>query len=240
LEGWVAGGKGAKEVTIRIRNWANYQHYSDRCPPWIKLHVSILSSEDWVTLDDRGRVLAVVCLVLASRKNGEIPSDTTYIRRVAYLDYVPDLSPLIRCGFLTSDEPLAVASTMLADATTEKSREEKRREDQTPLPPRGNEGVSKAKGTLSAWGTWTPDQFTREAITANADGMLTDMELASFCEYWLAPTKSGRPLFTQQKSWNMKLRQRTALARVYGPQRENAGMTGGAQHVQRSRYDNVI
>lgn len=97
-----------------VRNWQEHQHYKNRNPPWIKLHYALLSSEDWVVLDDASRVLAVAILLIASRNNGYIDGSRKglrYIQRVAYLNSEPDLNPLIETGFLIAD------STMLADAS---------------------------------------------------------------------------------------------------------------------------
>lgn len=85
---------------LRIRNWTKYQHYKDRNPPWIKLHVEILSSEDWVTLDDASKLLAMVCMVIGAKHDGCVPDNPDYIKRVAYLKKRPNLTPLIECGFL--------------------------------------------------------------------------------------------------------------------------------------------
>jgi hypothetical protein len=108
-----------------IKNWAQFQHYKDRNPAWIKMHVALLSSEDWVMLDDASRLLAVVCMLIASKHEGRVPNKPDYIKRVAYLDQTPDLAPLISCGFLS--EPLADASTAQADAPKRLSRGEERR-----------------------------------------------------------------------------------------------------------------
>lgn len=91
----------------RIKNWAKYQHYKDRNPPWIKLHVQILASEDWVMLDDASKLVMVVCMIIAAKNCGEINDDPAYFRRAAYLSKTPNLKPLIECGFLV---PLAIAS----------------------------------------------------------------------------------------------------------------------------------
>ena len=108
-------------MRYRVRNWRRFQHYKDRDPPWIKLNFSILSSPDWVALADANRVLAIACMLIASRNGGEIDGSEVgleYLKRVAYLDSVPDLSPLIRCGFLESvNGSLADASTAQADAS---------------------------------------------------------------------------------------------------------------------------
>jgi hypothetical protein len=106
---------------MRVKNWRTFQHYKDRNPPWIKLHFSILSSEDWVTLDDASRVLAIACMLIASRNEGVIPSDPAYIKRVAYLNKTPNFKPLIECGFL---EPDSDCKQMLADARPETYKEE--------------------------------------------------------------------------------------------------------------------
>jgi len=102
---------------LTIRNWREYQHYKDRNPPWIKLHVDLLSSRDWVMWNDASRVLAVACMLLASRTDGKIPHDPAYLQRVAYLNRKPDLKPLIDSGFLVD------ASNLLADARPETETE---------------------------------------------------------------------------------------------------------------------
>ena len=110
---------------IRIRNWHKFQHYKDRNPPWIKLHYDLLSSRDWVMLDDTSKLLAVVCMLLASRNDGFVPDDPEFIQRVAYLKKPADLKPLIKCGFLEVAD--SDRKQMLADDTTEERRGEKRR-----------------------------------------------------------------------------------------------------------------
>lgn len=107
-----------------IPTWKEYQHYKDRHPPWIKLHTSLLTSNTWVMLDDASRVLAIACMLIASRTDGKVPNDSGYIKRVAYLSSV-DFAPLISVGFLKpSSEMLASASTLQAKATTEERRGE--------------------------------------------------------------------------------------------------------------------
>lgn len=114
---------------LRIRNWAKFQHYKDRNPPWIKLHVEILSSEDWVTLDDASKLLAIACMVIAAKHDGEVPDNPGYIKRVAYLEQLPNLEPLIECGFF--EKPQADASAMLADARPEKETQDRKQKAET-------------------------------------------------------------------------------------------------------------
>lgn len=118
-------------MILKVKNWDKYQHYKDRNPPWIKLHYEIMTSRDWVCLDDASRVLAVACMLIASRNNGEIPADKGYIKRVAYLNSEPDFEPLIRCGFLVLDDD---ASNLLADARPETETETYTEETETEKP----------------------------------------------------------------------------------------------------------
>ncbi|KSV72931.1 hypothetical protein N182_28805 [Sinorhizobium sp. GL2] len=121
---------GPMPTQLKVRNWERFQHYKDRNPPWIKLHFSLLASEDWVVLDDASKLLAIVCMMIASRNNGMVPNNPAYLKRVAYLEAMPDLRPLISCGFLENpladdSEPLAPASVPQADARPETETEKK-------------------------------------------------------------------------------------------------------------------
>jgi hypothetical protein len=84
---------------IRITNWAKFQHYKDRNPPWIKLHQSILTSREWVLSDDSKRIMLIAMMLLAARDDNKIPNDPLYIKAVARLDSEPDLAWLIKIGF---------------------------------------------------------------------------------------------------------------------------------------------
>ena len=110
-------------MKFTVKNWGLFQHYKDRNPPWIKLHFSLLSSSDWVMLDDASRVLAVASMLVASRNGGVIDGSEAglaYLKRVAYLNKTPNLKPLISCGFL---EPASGCKQMLADARPETEEE---------------------------------------------------------------------------------------------------------------------
>lgn len=116
---------------LRIREWNRFQHYKDRDPPWIKLHRELLTSQTWVTLDDASRVLAVALMLLAAGTDNKIPADPGYLKRVAYLNAVPDWRPLLKTGFVDLiDENGEVASKTLAPATECASEERQSRGEQ--------------------------------------------------------------------------------------------------------------
>jgi hypothetical protein len=51
---------------LRVKNWAEFQHYKDRNPPWIKLHKSLLTNYKWHRLHNDSKVLAMCLWLLAS------------------------------------------------------------------------------------------------------------------------------------------------------------------------------
>lgn len=127
-----------------IKDWEQFQHYKSRNPPWIKLHNQFLSSREWIKMDDASKLLALSCMVLASRNDGIIDDDVEYIKAAANLRKTPNLKPLIDIGFLIpSSEVLANDSECLHGARIEKRREEERREEK-------RKNIKKEKVTLES------------------------------------------------------------------------------------------
>lgn len=126
----------SRRKVIRIGNWARFQHYSDRNPPWIKLHREILTSRTWVNTSDASRVLAITCMVLASETENRVPLDLGYIRRRAFLNQEPDFSELITVQFLeivdesASDSDLLASCHQRARSETETEIEAEKRQRQ--------------------------------------------------------------------------------------------------------------
>jgi hypothetical protein len=77
-----------------------------------------------MSLDDAGKLLAFVCIVLAGRTGNRIPLDRDYIQQSGRLQQRPDVRPLIKsglCHITEHDEELEeeapLASPLLADAS---------------------------------------------------------------------------------------------------------------------------
>jgi hypothetical protein len=58
---------------MRIKNWANFQHFKDRRPPWIKLYRDILDDIEWHQLDPLASKVLVMCWLIASENDGLLP-----------------------------------------------------------------------------------------------------------------------------------------------------------------------
>lgn len=63
-------------ITVRVKNWRQFQHYKQRRPPWIKLHRELLDNYEFSCLPPASQALAPRLWLLASESaEGEIPDD---------------------------------------------------------------------------------------------------------------------------------------------------------------------
>ena len=86
-----------------IRNWDEFQHYKHRSPTWIKLYNRITESEDWIMGDDAAKFAMLLCLLAASKKEGRVPADPEYLRRMMHLTQQPNIQGLLDSGFLIEE-----------------------------------------------------------------------------------------------------------------------------------------
>jgi hypothetical protein len=119
-----------KMATITPKNWAEFQHYKDRKPSWIKLHRDILDNFDYHCLPLASKALAPCLWLLASEYDGgHVPADWRLIAfrlRMTEQEVIDAVTPLISSGFFVASEPLADCKQ---DACLEKEKEkEKERE----------------------------------------------------------------------------------------------------------------
>jgi hypothetical protein len=94
------------------KNWNTFQHYRDRCPPWIKLHREILNDKEFMCLPLASKAIAPLLWLLASEsKDGQFDAsidELSFRLRITNKEVEEGLKPLINNGFFID------ASTMLA------------------------------------------------------------------------------------------------------------------------------
>ena len=59
---------------MRIKNWAKFQHFKDRTPPWIKLYRTTLDDLEWHELEPLSAKVLVMLWLIASEDDGRLPS----------------------------------------------------------------------------------------------------------------------------------------------------------------------
>lgn len=62
---------------LSFRNWKQHQHYTDRKPPWIKLHTNF--HETTAHLSNDARLLACLLFCVAANKDNKIPADPHWL-----------------------------------------------------------------------------------------------------------------------------------------------------------------
>jgi len=96
------------------KNWAVFQHYKNRLPPWIKLHRELLNDRVYMSLPLASKAIAPLMWLLASEsKNGSFDGsidELMFRLHITEKDYQHGVGPLIDKGFFI------VASKALADS----------------------------------------------------------------------------------------------------------------------------
>jgi hypothetical protein len=92
---------------LAVKNFEEYQHYSDRTPPWIKLYNSLLDDYAFLRLSETGQIHLVKLWLLASRHDNRIPNDIAYINGKLFPKSAIDIQELIDAGFIYVTETQA-------------------------------------------------------------------------------------------------------------------------------------
>lgn len=93
-----------EKPVFRVKNWAEFQHYKKRNPPWIRLYRKLLDDRLFMDLPDASRALAPCMWLLASEsEDGTVPADLEDLAwrlRKTKAWMVEALKPLVDQGFL--------------------------------------------------------------------------------------------------------------------------------------------
>jgi hypothetical protein len=117
-------------MLLKPKNWAVFQHYKDRCPPWIKLHRDLLNDRKFMRLPIASKAIAPLLWLLASEsKDGVFDGsldELVFRLHISPKEYQDGVKPLI------DNEFFIIASIVLADSKqtaipeTETEREKER------------------------------------------------------------------------------------------------------------------
>lgn len=128
-------------MKLRIRNWAKFQHFKDRRPPWVKLYRDILDDREWHRLNPSAAKVLVMLWLIASESDGYLPDSEELAFRLriseeevneaisrlgSWLEQVDNTSDI------TSDDK--VISERYQDDPLEKRREETETEKKARVP----------------------------------------------------------------------------------------------------------
>jgi hypothetical protein len=109
------------------KNWNTFQHYRNRCPPWIKLHRELLNDKEFMCLPLASKAIAPLLWLLASEsKNGEFDAsidELSFRLRISNKEVEQGLNPLINNGFFIDASTMLAPCLQLAIPETEREGE---------------------------------------------------------------------------------------------------------------------
>jgi hypothetical protein len=131
-------------MILQPKNWAVFQHYKDRCPPWIKLHRDLLNDRVYMCLPLASKALAPLLWLLASEsKDGTFDGsqdELVFRLHITPKEYSDGVKPLIDKGFFVIASGVLAERYQPAIPETETETETKR-ETEYICPPSGELAV---------------------------------------------------------------------------------------------------
>ena len=146
-------------MQLMPKKWSVFQHYKDRCPPWIKLHRDLLNDRAFMSLSTASKALAPLMWLLASEhKDGVFDASTEELEfrtRMSSSEISKAVKELISKGFFV------VASATLADC------------NHGAIPERETEGETEAKRETDSRFAPLAELLSRGVDKQVADDFLT-------------------------------------------------------------------
>ena len=213
---------------MKPKNWTHFQHYKDRCPPWIKLHKELLNDRSFMTLPTASKALAPLLWLLASEtKDGSFDAsidELVFRLRMPESDIKTGLKSLIDKGFFIDD------SNVLAD----------RYQDAIPETETETETETEVKKKRTATrGTRLPADWKPNAeLVAWSKAERSDLDLrkvfAEFKDYWLSVAGTKGVKLDWDATWRNWVRKQTVAKQGYAQQSADVVRTTVPAHAGQS------
>ena len=114
-------------MLLQPKNWAVFQHYKDRCPPWIKLHRDLLNDRAFMRLPIASKAIAPMLWLLASEsKDGVFDGsldELVFRLHITEKEYQAGVKPLIDNDFFNVVSGVLAERLQTAIPETETERE---------------------------------------------------------------------------------------------------------------------
>ena len=187
---------------MKPKNWSHFQHYKDRCPPWIKLHKELLNDRAFMTLPTASKALAPLLWLLASEsKDGTFDAsidELTFRLRMPESDIKTGLKHLIDKGFFVDDSE--VLAECYQDAIPETETETETETKKSRSATRGSR--------LPA--DWKPNAELAEWSKAERPDLNLRKVLEEFRDYWTSVAGSKGVKLKWDATWRNWVRSQKA------------------------------
>jgi hypothetical protein len=153
-------------MLLQPKNWAVFQHYKDRCPPWIKLHRDLLNDRSFMRLPIASKALAPMLWLLASEsKDGVFDGsldELVFRLHISEKDYQQGLQPLISNGFFVVASDMLAECYQVAIPETEGEREAEK-ETETKREKKATSVACPPDVSEQVWNDWLQLRKTKKA-----------------------------------------------------------------------------
>jgi hypothetical protein len=124
-------------MLLQPKNWAVFQHYKDRCPPWIKLHRDLLNDRVYMRLPIASKAIAPMLWLLASEsKDGVFDGsldELVFRLHITEKEYQSGVKPLIDNNFFTVVSGVLAERLQTAIPETERETETETKKEKKTL-----------------------------------------------------------------------------------------------------------
>jgi len=126
-------------MLLQPKNWAIFQHYKDRCPPWIKLHRDLLNDRSYMRLPIASKAIAPMLWLLASEsKDGVFDGsldELVFRLHITPKEYQDGVKPLIDNDFFILVSGVLAERKQVAIPETETEGETETKKKATSVAP---------------------------------------------------------------------------------------------------------
>ena len=223
-------------MLLQPKNWAVFQHYKDRCPPWIKLHRDLLNDRVFMCLPIASKALAPLLWLLASEaKDGKFDGsldELVFRLHISPKEYEDGVKPLIDKGFFIIASGVLAESYQVAIPETEGETE---REAETET----KERKKTQRGSRLPTDFEIPDDWVSFCQTERPD-LQAHKVFDNFKDYWVAAPKGTKLDWSATwRNWvrGQKSENRTGLSKT-GQTNQSVmsgltrGLIGGGSNVK--------
>ena len=223
-------------MLLQPKNWAVFQHYKDRCPPWIKLHRDLLNDRVFMCLPIASKALAPLLWLLASEaKDGKFDGsldELVFRLHISPKEYEDGVKPLIDKGFFLIASGVLAESYQVAIPETE-GETERERETET------KERKKTQRGSRLPTDFLFPKEWADFCNQERPD-LNIQKTFDSFKDYWVAAPKGTKLDWSATwRNWvrSQKAENRTGLSKT-GQMNQTVmsgltrGLIGGGSNVK--------
>jgi len=179
------------------RNWKKFQHYNNRCPPWIKVHNDLLKNPDWFALKDSKSawVLINIWLIASEDVDGNLPDSRTLAFRFQISEDELNKHLSVLNQWLIGNDSIMLASCKQSGVT------ETERETDISLSSRFNDFWKEYPNKRKVGRKACETKWHRNGLDKIADKIISDVKNMKQTKEWKEGWNPAPLTYINQERW---------------------------------------